>query len=87
MEEGHQLGIFTQAQALKWVGSLIMTRKSEWSEKKSAEEKAREFFNTTVLCHVPVVQYDFWPKCVYLAYMTREVLKCIFDNSLLSDKV
>ena len=62
-------------------------RKSRWSKKRSAEEEGREVFNTTILCHVPVVQYDYWPKCVYLAYMAREVLKCIFDHSLLSDKV
>lgn len=62
-------------------------RKGRWSKKRSAEEEGREVFNTTILCHVPVVQYDYWPKCVYLAYMTREVLKCIFDHSLLSDKV
>lgn len=87
IEEGHQLGIFTQAQALKWVGSLVSMRKGKWSKKRTPEEEGREVFNTTILCHVPVVQYDYWPKCVYLAYMTREVLKCIFDNSLLSDKV
>ena len=62
-------------------------RKGRWSKKRSAEEEGREVFNTTILCHVPVVQYDYWPICVFLAYMTREVLKCIFDQSLLSDKV
>ena len=87
IEEGHQLGIFTQQQALKWVGSLVSMRKGKWSKKRTPEEEGREVFNTTILCHVPVVQYDYWPKCVYLAYMTREVLKCIFDNCLLSDKV
>ena len=87
IEEAHQAGVFTQDQALKWVGSLVSMRKGRWSKKRSAEEEGREVFNTTILCHVPVVQYDYWPKCVYLAYMTREVLKCIFDHSLLSDKV
>lgn len=68
------------------MGALVSMRKSRWSKKRSAEEEGREVFNTTILCHVPVVQYDYWPKCVYLAYMAREVLKCIFDHSLLSDK-
>lgn len=86
IEEAHELGIFTQQQALKWVGSLVSMRKGRWSRKRSAEEEGREVFNTTILCHVPVVRYDFWPKCVYLAYMTRECLQCIFDHSLLSDK-
>ena len=86
MEEAHELGIFTQTQALKWVGSLVSMRKGRWSRKRSAEEEGREVFNSTILCHVPVVRYDFWPKCVYLAYMTREALQCIFDHSLLSDK-
>lgn len=68
------------------MGALVSMRKGRWSKKRTAEEEGREVFNTTILCHVPVVQYDYWPKCVYLAYMTREVLRCIFDHSLLSDK-
>jgi hypothetical protein len=40
-----------------------------------------------VLNHVPVVNYCFRNKCVYITHIVRRVLKTVIDRSLLDDKV
>ncbi|KAK8812330.1 hypothetical protein WA158_007564 [Blastocystis sp. Blastoise] len=86
LEESHNEKIYTQLQALKWMGTQVRLRQSKWTKKRPPEEEAREVLATLVLGHVPVLQYNFWDKAVYLAYMTRLVLLGTFDNTILSDK-
>ena len=40
-----------------------------------------------VLNHVPVENYCFRNKCVYITHIVRRVLKTVLDRSLLDDKV
>ena len=40
-----------------------------------------------VLNHVPVEDYCFRNKCVYITHIVRRVLKTVLDRSLLDDKV
>lgn len=86
LEESHREKVYTQLQALKWMGVQVRLRQGKWTKKRTPEEEAREVLATLVLCHVPVFQYNFWGKAVYLAYMTRLVLLGTFDKSILSDK-
>jgi DNA-directed RNA polymerase III subunit RPC2 len=49
-------------------------------------KKAVEMLANTVLNHVPVVDYCFRNKCVYITHIVRRVLKTVMDRSLLDDK-
>ena len=40
-----------------------------------------------VLNHVPVENYCFRNKCVYITHIVRRVLKTVIDRTLLDDKV
>ena len=40
-----------------------------------------------VLNHVPVENYCFRNKCVYITHIVRRVLKTVLDRTLLDDKV
>jgi DNA-directed RNA polymerase III subunit RPC2 len=40
-----------------------------------------------VLNHVPVENYDFREKVMYMAHIVRRVLRTVQDRTLLDDKV
>lgn len=41
------------------------------------QEEARDFVTAVVLVHVPVVNFNLRPKCIYLAWMVRRVIKAM----------
>lgn len=57
--------------ALKYLGSKIVAKRyaTHASRVKAPEDEARELLASTVLAHVPVVNYNFYHKCVYLGVM------------------
>ena len=52
-----------------------------------ALSQAVEMLAHVVLNHVPVEDYCFRNKCVYITHIVRRVLKTVIDRSLLDDKV
>ncbi|XP_033638583.1 DNA-directed RNA polymerase III subunit RPC2-like isoform X2 [Asterias rubens] len=86
LEECHKLQIYTQTQALKFIGSKVRQRRMWGGSKKSKTDEAREILATTVLAHVPVVQFNFKPKCIYLALMVRRVIQAQGDVYKVDDK-
>ncbi|XP_070566303.1 DNA-directed RNA polymerase III subunit RPC2-like [Ptychodera flava] len=73
LEECHRTQIFTQTQGLKYIGSKIRQRRM-WGPKKSIIDEARDLLAGTVLAHVPVHEFNFRTKCIYLALMVRRVI-------------
>ncbi|KAG1714218.1 DNA-directed RNA polymerase III subunit RPC2 [Nymphon striatum] len=80
--------IFTQKQALTYIASKM--RKKMYSGnaafKKSPSEEATEFLVTSVLCHVPVEDFNFKLKFVYLAVMVRRIIDATLDEKNVDDK-
>jgi len=76
LEECHKAQIFSQNQALRYMGQRVRQRRM-WGPtggKKSKMEEARELLAETILAHVPVKNWNFKVKSVYLALMIRRVV-------------
>jgi DNA-directed RNA polymerase III subunit RPC2 len=96
IEEAANTGIFTQNQALEYIGSKIRVFKKPWggpiTPRKTKAEEAREIMATVILSHVKVEspqapgQYDFRIKAIYLGFILRRILLARKDNSTIDDK-
>ncbi len=81
LEEAAQLKVFTQNQALEWIGPKVrIARKMPipgipMTARKSPAEEARELLIDVILAHVPVHPLNLMPKAIYLAIMTRRVIQ------------
>lgn len=71
LEECHNLKIYTQEGALKYLGSKLVAKRyvTSANKVKSPTDEARDLLATTVLAHIPVQEYNFRLKAVYLAVM------------------
>lgn len=85
MEECHTLHIYSQEAALQYLGSKLIAKRflTAASKIKSPMEDARDLLATTVLAHVPVDDYNFYDKAVYLAVMVS-VLEMLITFFLFS---
>ncbi len=72
IEECTTNGIFTQKQALDYVGKKA--RKSTWGKPKTQIEEAHNVLSNLVLAHIDVVKNDYRMKSIYLALMVRKVI-------------
>ncbi|CAK8685076.1 unnamed protein product [Clavelina lepadiformis] len=75
IEHCHKLEIFTQLQASRYIGSKIRRQRGSWgSVRRSRTDEARDWLATTFLAHVPVIDWNYQSKAVYLALMIRRVI-------------
>jgi len=75
IQECCQANIFTQQQALEYMGGKVKTARSSWVRvKKSKVDEVRDILAAVVLAHVPVRQFDFRTKIVYTCVMIRRML-------------
>uniref|UniRef100_A0A8C5QNQ7 DNA-directed RNA polymerase n=1 Tax=Leptobrachium leishanense TaxID=445787 RepID=A0A8C5QNQ7_9ANUR len=82
LEECQKAQIFTQMQALKYIGNKIRRQRMWGGPKKSKVDEARELLASTVLTHVPVKEFNFRAKCIYIAVMIRRVILAQGDNKV-----
>eukprot|EP00730_Choanoeca_flexa_P002715 TRINITY_DN11144_c0_g1_i2.p1 TRINITY_DN11144_c0_g1~~TRINITY_DN11144_c0_g1_i2.p1 ORF type:complete len:1157 (+),score=338.60 TRINITY_DN11144_c0_g1_i2:119-3589(+) len=81
VEQCANLSVFTQNQALAYIGSkLRLPRRSSYF-KRSKQDEAREMLATVVLAHIPCEQYDFRSKVVYLGLMVRRIVIAVGQKS------
>ena len=99
LEEPYNLGIYSQLQALQYIGNKVrLLRANNLNTNNSnskhfrnrnnskPEEEAIEMLSHVVLNHVPVENYCFRAKVVYITHIIRRVLRTVKDPSLLDDK-
>ncbi|KAL3945031.1 MAG: hypothetical protein SGBAC_000888 [Bacillariaceae sp.] len=86
LEEPRKLGIQTQLQALKHIGSKIRRYSNSYRKPLAPEEEAREVLSRVVLSHVPVNHFDFRAKAIYVGHITRRVLMVHLGKHTLDDK-
>ncbi|KAH9525044.1 DNA-directed RNA polymerase III subunit RPC2 [Bulinus truncatus] len=72
LEECHRAQVFTPLQALEYIYSKV--RQRMYGSKKSKADEARDVLKNVILAHVPVVDWNFRPKAVYLALMVRRIV-------------
>jgi DNA-directed RNA polymerase III subunit RPC2 len=78
--------IFTQQQALDWLGTKVRIPKRGNIQRGKPQDEAKEFISDFILAHVPVINGDFRPKIVYIAVMARRVLMAKKDPKLVDDR-
>lgn len=94
LEEPTKLGISTQRDALKHIGNKMRAKsaltwgKSPFGAKRklSAEDEARDVLANVVLSHVPVVDFDFRQKVIYIGHIVRRLVMVQLGKSSLDDK-
>ncbi|KAI4135010.1 MAG: hypothetical protein LQ347_001045 [Umbilicaria vellea] len=88
-EECARLGVYTQQQALEWLGARIkITRKpiGFGMPRRNHAQEALEAIASVIITHVPVQGLNFRPKALYVAFMVRRVLMASHDSSLVDDR-
>ncbi|XP_044268535.1 DNA-directed RNA polymerase III subunit RPC2 isoform X2 [Tribolium madens] len=88
LEECHTLKIYTQLGALKYIGSKLVAKRyvTSASKMKTPVDEARDVLATTVLAHVPVENYNFRMKAIYLGVMVKRVIEAQSDKKFIDDK-
>ena len=92
MEEPNRLKIQTQMQALRYIGQKIRNRTSSlagggfYRRPQAPEDEAREVLANVVLSHVPVENFDFREKAIYIGHIVRRVLLVHMKKMSLDDK-
>lgn len=86
IEDCHILGIYSQNQALKYLNSKLKHTRFPNHSAKSSIDDMKDILATNILAHVPVVNFNFKVKSLYLALMVKRVMRCQSDPSLIDDK-
>ncbi|KAF3854660.1 hypothetical protein F7725_022715 [Dissostichus mawsoni] len=66
--------IGTEEHALRYLGNKVRRQRMWGGPKKTKMEEARELLASLILTHVPVKEFNFRAKCIYLAVMVRRVI-------------
>ncbi|CAH0557616.1 unnamed protein product [Brassicogethes aeneus] len=88
LEECHNLKIYTQEGALRYLGAKLVAKRyvTAVSKVKTPLDEARDLLATTVLAHVPVEKFNYRQKAIYLGLMVKRVIEASTDNKFLDDR-
>ncbi|KAK7205749.1 hypothetical protein BZA70DRAFT_294831 [Myxozyma melibiosi] len=86
MEECAKLNIFTQQQALEYIGSKVKTSRRPMSPRLTPLQEGIEALANTVIAHISVNDLDFREKAIYMAIMTRRVVMAMVNPQLVDDR-
>ncbi|CDO95254.1 unnamed protein product [Kluyveromyces dobzhanskii CBS 2104] len=82
-EEAAELKIYTQQQALEFIGTKVKTVRRQ---KLSILQEGIEAIATTVIAHLTVEALDFRKKALYIAMMTHRVVMAIDNPKMVDDR-
>ncbi|AEO61694.1 hypothetical protein MYCTH_2312111 [Thermothelomyces thermophilus ATCC 42464] len=90
-DEATKAGVFTQQQALEYVGSRVKMGgpkkgRSMAAPRRSPVEEGLDALANVVVAHVEIQDLDFYPKAIYIAMMVRRVLMASHDPKLVDDR-
>lgn len=94
LEEPTRLNISTQKQALKHIGAKMRAKSAlTWGKnpfatvrKMTPEDEARDVLANVVLSHVPVENFDFRAKVIYIGHIVRRLVMVQLGKSTMDDK-
>ena len=89
LQECASLHVFSEGQALDYISKRIRNgQKGSWEPRqprRSKQDEARELLAHVLLAHVPVIEYNFAPKVVYVAQMLRRMISAQADVNFMDD--
>jgi len=96
LEDAHKLKIYSKSEALRFLkgrirklrenSALGTSKKRRKEDDDMSDTEVVEVLAHNVLNHVPVEDYNFRGKVVYITNIVRRVLLTVLDNRLLDDK-
>lgn len=80
--------IYTQERALAYMGSKLIVKRFQTAAQKykTPVDEARDLLATTILAHVPVENFNFQVKAIYVATMVRRVMQAEIDPTAVDDR-
>ncbi|KAL2205216.1 DNA-directed RNA polymerase III 130 kDa polypeptide [Sarocladium strictum] len=89
-DEATKTGVFTQHQALEYVGARVKmgSRRTPFNPqvRRNNVEEGLDALANIIIAHVPIEGLDFYPKAIYVAMMTRRVLIAAHNPKLVDDR-
>ncbi|KAJ5542410.1 hypothetical protein N7535_004830 [Penicillium sp. DV-2018c] len=85
-EEAINVDVYTQQQALEWIGCRIKINRKQASYRKTHVQEAIEAIASVIISHIEVKDMNFRPKAIYVAHMARRVLMAKNDPALVDDR-
>ncbi|KAK3315011.1 hypothetical protein B0H66DRAFT_330563 [Apodospora peruviana] len=90
-DEATKAGVYTQQQALEYVGSRVKmggprNRQFNMAPRRSQAEEGLDALANIVIAHVTINALDFYPKFIYIAMMVRRVLMACHNPKLVDDR-
>ncbi|KAI4869105.1 beta and beta-prime subunits of DNA dependent RNA-polymerase [Hypoxylon rubiginosum] len=91
-EEATKAGVFTQQQALDYIGSRVKMGGrvkqpgGPLLARRSTIEEGLDALANIIIAHIPVEGLDFYPKAIYIALMVRRVLMAHHNHKLVDDR-
>lgn len=82
------LQIFTQQRALEFMGSKLVAKRFSTAATKymTPSDEARDLLASTILAHIPVENFNFKIKAVYVAQMVRRVMAAELNETAMDDR-
>lgn len=95
LEACFKADIWSSEQALKFMGTKLKERKafdgkfgasSSAHSTRAPSERVREILTSAIVSHVPVNNYVFWNKAVFLAQMVKRLLLAVRNPAHIDDR-
>lgn len=85
-EEAARLQVFTQQQALLYVGKRVKTMRRAGAPRLTQLQEGIEAVATTIVAHLTVLDLQFREKALYIATMARRVVMTIDNPKMVDDR-
>ncbi|KAI3405921.1 RET1 [Candida oxycetoniae] len=85
-EEAAKLGVFTQRQALQYLGKRVKTMRRAGAAKLSQIQEGIEAIAITIIAHLTVKDLQFREKALYIAIMARRVVMAMHNPKMVDDR-
>jgi DNA-directed RNA polymerase III subunit RPC2 len=89
-EDAAKAGVFTQQQALEYIGARVKmgsrNRIAGPQPRRNNVEEGLDALANLIIAHIPIEGLDFYPKAIYVAFMTRRVLMAQVNTKLVDDR-
>lgn len=90
-DEATKAGVYTQQQALEYIGVRVKmggprNRLFNSAPRRTHAEEGLDALANIIIAHVTIEGLDFYPKAIYIAMMVRRVLMAAHNPKLVDDR-
>ncbi|ODQ80571.1 hypothetical protein BABINDRAFT_160834 [Babjeviella inositovora NRRL Y-12698] len=85
-EEAAKLNVYTQKEALEYIGLKVKTMRRLNAPRLTVLQEGTEAVATTIIAHLTVSDLNFREKALYISMMTRRVVMAMHDPTMVDDR-